>query len=577
METERERTVTWGERPVSMLRQLLTVQGLVLTAVLLIIAYLTIVPMVALLLRTFATDGALTLAPFEEVFGTTGIGKIALNTIAFSASSTFLAAIVGTGLAYVYVRTDVPFKRLIFALSLIPLILPSLLHTISWILLLSPRIGWFNHFLEPLFGPGALNVFTVGGMAFVQGLHLSPLVFLLMSAAFRSMDPSLEEAALLSGARRSTVFVRITLPLARPALLAAILVQMVNSLEAFEVPVLMGLPGGIFVFTSRIWQLLSSRFPPAFGEAGAFAITLLVFTTAGVFLSGRLLRRGRSFQTITGKGSRFRVIELGKWRYVAGVCVGLYFMIAVVFPLFVLIYASTQPFYARPSFESLRTMSLDNYRDVLSDGATLRAFKNSLALGLGSATAIMLVTAVAAWITVRTRIVGRTLVDALATFPLAVPGLVMGVALIFVYLRLPVGIYGTLWILGIAYFTRFMPYGMRSASSAMHQIGQELEEAAHTSGADWWQTFRRVLVPLLMPGLFAGWFYVFAASARELSSSILLYSPGNEVLAIRVFELYINGKFTETAALGMVMVLVLGVLVILIRKAGERLGSGQVT
>lgn len=576
MKTELEETVTPEKSRLSALRQLLTVQGLVLSVVLVVIGYLTIVPMVALLFRTFAPDGALTLEPFREVFGTTGIGTIALNTIAFSASSTILAAVAGTGLAYLYVRTDVPFKRLIFALSLIPLILPSLLHTISWILLLSPRIGWFNHVLEPLFGPGAVDVFTIGGMAFVQGLHLSPLVFLLMSAAFRSMDPSLEEAALLSGARRSTVFVRITLPLARPALLAAVLVQMVNSLEAFEVPVLMGLPGGIFVFTSRIWQLLSTQFPPAFSEAGAFAVTLLVFTTAGVFLSSRLLRRGRSFQTITGKGSRFRVTELGRWRWVAGCCVGFYFMIAVVFPLLVLFYASTQPFYSTPSLDSLGGMSLDNYRQVLTDGATLRAFKNSLVLGFGTATAVMLVTAVAAWITVRSRIVGRTTVDALATFPLAVPGLVMGVALIFVYLRLPVAVYGTLWILGIAYFTRFMPYGMRSASSAMHQIGQELEEAAYTSGADWWQTFRRVLVPLLMPGLFAGWFYVFAASARELSSSILLYSPGNEVLAIRVFQLYTNGNFTETAALGIVMVLALGLLVLLIRKAGERLGSGRV-
>ena len=182
---------------------------------------------------------------------------------------------------------------------------------------------------------------------------------------------------------------------------------------------------------------------------------------------------------------------------------------------------------------------------------------------------------VIAWVVVRTRTRGRLALDALTLSPLAVPGLVLGVALVFVYLRFPVPVYATLWILLIAYFTRFMPYGMRFASSSMRQLGGELEEAAKTSGAGWWQTFRRVLVPLLLPGLFAGWIYVLIVSMRELASSILLYTPGNEVLSVRIFELYESGRLTELAALGVLMMLVLVVLVAVAYRVGARLGAWE--
>ena len=275
---------------------------------------------------------------------------------------------------------------------------------------------------------------------------------------------------------------------------------------------------------------------------------------------------------MTGKGFRPRPVQLGAWRWPATAAVLIYVVLAAVLPLLVLFYVSTQPFYSSPSLEGLSQMTLSSYRDLLGDEQLLRAAKNSLLLGLGCATAVMLSMAVVSWLLVRTRIRGRWLVDGLAFLPIAIPGLVLGVALLIIYLRAPVPIYGTLWILFIAYFTRFMPYGIRSSSISMAQIGRELEESAHACGASWWSTFRRILLPLMLPGLVAGWIYIMLVSLRELSTSILIYSPGDEVLSIVIWEHYENGAFPELAALGLLMVLVTGALAVAAYRLSVRLG-----
>jgi iron(III) transport system permease protein len=217
-------------------------------------------------------------------------------------------------------------------------------------------------------------------------------------------------------------------------------------------------------------------------------------------------------------------------------------------------------------------MTLQPYRDVIHGDLAIQAVKNTVILGIGSATTVMLIAAVASWLVVRTTLPGRWLVDNLAFLPLVIPGLVLGVAMLFVYLRIPVAIYGTLWILFFAYLTRYMPYGMRYASTSMFQIGRELEESAQTSGAGWLQTFRRVLLPLLVPGMVAGWIYVVVVSVRELSSTIILYSPGKEVLSIVIWEQYQNGELPQLAALGMMMVGALVVLVGVAYKLGAKIG-----
>jgi iron(III) transport system permease protein len=543
----------------------------VLVGAVALIAYLTLVPLAYLLWRTFFEGGTPTFRFVRDAYEAYGLGTLVWNSLWFALASTVLAVTLGTLLAYLVVRTDVPGRTFLFVGALVPLVVPGVLYTISWIFLASPRIGTLNRLLEPLFGPGTLDVFSLKGMVVVEGLHLAPLAFLLMAASFRSMDPALEDAAVASGAGPFTTFRRVTLPLMRPALSASILIMAVRALEAFEVPALLGIPGGTWVFTSRIWRTLGA-YPPAYGEAGAYALSLLALTLLGVLLHTLVSRRARSFQTVTGKGFRPRRVELRHWRWPATALVAVYVAVAALLPLLMLLYVSTQPYYSTLSIDSLSRTTFSSFTDLLSDEQFLRASENSLLLGVGTATAVMICMAVAAWLVVRTRMRGRWLIDAFAFMPIAIPGLVLGVAILFVYLRLPLHLYGTLWILFIAYFTRFMPYGMRSASISLGQVAKELEESAQASGASWGHIFRRILLPLMLPGLAAGWIYILLISLRELSSSILLYSPGKEVLSIVIWERYANGDFPALAALGLIMVLATSALAVAAYRLSVRFG-----
>ncbi|HEX8931172.1 MAG TPA: iron ABC transporter permease [Actinomycetota bacterium] len=554
-------------------RELATPRTLLVGGVLVIVGYLAVVPLAYLLHDTFTGPAGFSLGAFTRAYtANSQAGRMMLNSVEFAVGSGALALALGTLLAYVQVRTDTPLKGLFFAASLVPLIIPGILYAASWIFLADPRIGLINAVLfKPVLGHGLFNTFSMWGMIWVQGLHLAPIAFLLMAAAFRSMDPALEEAALMAGAPRHVLLRRITMPLVRPAIVSAILLMFVQSLESFEVPGLLGLQNGIYVFTSRIYFVLR-QFPIDYGAAGAYALGLLAFAIAGVALSGWLSRNARGYQTVTGKAFRPRPMELGRARPVVGGLVVLYFAVAVVLPVAVLVYASLLKFYSAPSLESLRTMSLANYRTVLHTPLAITALRNSVILGIGAATVVMFLTAVASWVVVRTRAMGRRLLDMVAFTPLVVPGLVLGLALSFVYLRTALPIYGTLWILLIAYSTRYLPYGMRYASAAMSQTSGELEESAHVCGASWWQTFRRVLLPLASSGILAGWVYILVVSFRELSSSILLYSPGKEVLSILIWEQFENGQFTTLAAIGVCMVAILVLLVLLAYRFGARFG-----
>ena len=539
-----------------------------------LIVYVAVVPIGYLVRGTFWNGRGLTLEFFRSAYSAIGLSTMVVNSLLFAVGSTAVAVGLGTVLAYLVVRTDLRGRKIVFALALVPLIMPGILHTIAWIFLASPRIGLFNRWLEVLPGTPTFDVFSLPGMMLVEGLHLTPLVLLLMAAAFRSMDPSLEEAAATSGASVPTIIRRITVPLVRPALLAAILIMVVRALEAFEVPALLGIPGGIWVFTSRIWRVLNS-FPVDYGQAGAYSMSLVSITMIGLAIYYLMLKRSKRFQTLSGKGYRPQPISLGKWKPAAVTFVTAYVVIASLMPLLILVYASTQPFYSVPSLTSISNATFGNYLDVASHGPTLRALRNSLFLGVAAATIVIFVTAVAAWVIARTKTPGRWVVDGLASAPLVIPGLVVGVALLFVYLRSPLPIFGTIWILLIAYLTRYMPYGMRYSTASMYQIGIELEESAQMSGATWWQAFRRVMLPLLVPGLLAGWLYIFLVSVRELSSSILLYTPGNEVLSVVIFSRWEAGQLPQLAALGVLLVLGMTGLVFLAQRLGSQFGLGE--
>ncbi len=564
------------------LRRLVDARLWILGGAVFVVLYLAGVPLLLLLWGSLKVGNpteisALTLRNFQMAYGDPRSFTLLASSVIYAAGTCIFSLVLGTSMAFIIERTNTPLKSLFTAMALVPLIIPGILHTIAWILLLSPRIGAINRALMALFGltEAPFNIYGMGGMIWVEGLHLSPLVFVIMAAAFRSMDPALEEVGLTSGAGFPTIFRRITLPLALPAIASAGLLMFIRGLESFEVPALIGLRGGVKVFTSRIWLALK-EFPPDYGLAAAFAIGLVVISAIGILLYSRLTAESEQFATVTGKGYRPHIIDLGRWRYLTSAIFVLYFLFLVGLPLFILIWASLNPTYTAPSLDKLDRLTLDNYAFVLNMSRARTAFKNSLVLSLGSATIVMLLTAVIAWITVKTRWPGRSALDIVTFLPITIPGIVLGVSLIWVYLILPIPIYGTIWILLLAYITRYMPYGIRTNSASMIQIHDELEEAAVISGGSWLQTFRRVTLPLLKPGLIAGFTYVVVVSFRELSSSILLYSSKSIVLSILIFDLWDGGQFPIVSALSVLMIAILIVIVALASRLSAFFGVRSV-
>ena len=550
---------------------LLDAKSLTLIVIVIVVGYLALTPLGYLIYGTFFDDRGFSLDSFRRAYEFSGIWEMVYNSLIYAVGSALLAFVIGTSLAYVAIRTNVRFKSLLVATALVPLIIPGLLYAIAWIMLSSENIGFINQISNLIIGRPIVNIYGLAGMIWVEGTHVAPLVFLFMAAAFRSMDPSLEESALVCGASRWTMLRRVTIPLVRPAFTGAILLVAVKAIEGFEIPALIGLPSRIYVFTSRIYFEVQNF---DFGAAGALSVNLMLISIVGVFALAKLRGNARDYATVTGKGFRPQTIDLGRAKGPIAAIVLFWFVLTAVLPFLVMVYTSFLPYYQRFSFEAFGKFSWDNYANLFDNRIFLRSVKNSLVLAFGSATFIMVMVGIAAWLVVRGRMRGRTVVDQLTFLPMVVPGLVMGVALSFVYLRnpLPWQIYGTIWILMIAYSTRFMPYGMRYAVPSLTQISAELEESAHVSGATWWQVNRRILIPLMIPGLLAGWIYIVITSIRELSSSLLLYSPSNEVLAILIWIYNDKGELTTVSAIGVLLVLTLIVIVSVAYKLGGRIG-----
>jgi iron(III) transport system permease protein len=517
--------------------------------------------------------GGLTLGHYARAYIDPEFYPLFWNTLKFALGSSLLALFLGSYLAWVCERTNAPLRGLIASLVIVLFIVPGVLETVGWILLLSPKIGLVNLALRELTGARdfSLNIYSFGGMIWAEAMNLYPLVFLLMAAAFRSQDAALEEASLACGAGHLTTLRRITLRLVAPAMLSVALIVFIRAVESFEVPALVGVRAGVFVFTTKIYGALQ-RLRPQYGLACAYSVTLLILSMVGLFFYYRMTRAAERFATISGKGYRPRRIDTGAWRWpVAASCL-LIVGVTALLPLANLVWSSLTPYMALPSKEILPLLSARSYAELARLPFARIALGNSLILSLSSATFVMLLTSCIAWITVKTRLRGRFVLDQLAFLPIAIPGIVLGVSILLLYLTLPVPIYGTVWILLVAYITKYLPYGMRAASASMIQISKELEEASTASGASWARTFARIILPLLMPGFVAGWIYVAVASLRELSTSILLYSQQSIVLSILVFDLWESGLYGTVSALGVLMILFLLGVTWAARRVGARFG-----
>jgi iron(III) transport system permease protein len=543
-----------------------------------VLIYLAILPLFMLLKGSFEMEVAprefvLTLENYQKAYASEYTYSTFVNSLIFASGSASLTFLLGTILAWLTERTNTPLRGLFVPIAVVPLILPGVLESIAWIFLLSPKFGYVNVALMYLLGLQSppFNVFSLPGMIWVHSVGQVPLAFLMMVAAFKSMDPSLEESAMMSGANTGQTLRRVTMRLLMPTTASVLLILFVRTLESFETPALVGIPARIYVYTSEIY-LAFNEYPPDYGRGAALAVGLLLLSALGVWLYTRSTKESKKFQTVTGKAFRPRQFDLGPWKWVGFSFLMAYFIFVVLLPFLVLFWASFLPFFATPSWDAVQKLSLDNYRYLLGFRPFWDAMQNSILLATLTATVAMMLTSLIAWIVYKSRLPGSWLLDFLAFIPITVPGIVMGMALILLYVAFPLPIYGTIWLLLIAYVTRYIPYGMRSASGSILQIHSELEEAASASGASWWETFKRVTLPLLRPGIAAGWIYICIVSFREFSTSVLLATGESRVLSILLFTMFEQGQVTIVAAIGILMIVVLLAIVGVFYKVSGRVG-----
>lgn len=559
----------------------LEAQTWVLVVVSLVTAYLVLPPLYSVIqtsLFTTKLTGELdefTLSYYRDMFRELQVLGPFLNTVYFSVGSALLATLLGGLVAWIVTRTDSPLRGLGYFTAFASFGTPFILYTIGWLLILG-KAGPVNSWLRVFFdhsGP-VVNVYSMWGMVFVEALLWSPFVFLLLAASFRSMDPSLEEASAVCGARVWQTLRRISLRLMLPAFFSVLLLIFIRAFESFEIPALVGLPGDIRVLTTSI-LLDAQRMPPTYGRAGAFSVLLMLVVACTLYFYFCMTREASRFHTITGKGYRPALIQLGGWRYVTAAGLLLYSFVLLVLPFLIVLWASLLPFYIQPSLEAVSKFTLKNYVTAIHFPKITDSIKNSVLLGLGSATAVMVLTTLASWILVRTKLRGRWLLDLLTTLPLLFPGIVMGLAIMRFYLLVPIPIYGTLWILLIAFVTRYIPYGIRYTHSGLLQLHRELEEAAYASGASWLNAMRRITMPLLTPSFLGGWIFIFLLSAKELSMSILLVSPQTPVVSVAIYELWENGQVGELAAFGVIWTAILVSIAVAYYLFARRYGIQQ--
>lgn len=549
-------------------------QHILLLGVTGLVVYLVIFPLGMLIYSSFRTVGPGEAGPFTVInyinaYFDGETYRLLYNTALFAVTSLAIGLTLGVFFAWLVERTNAPLRNLAFALIPLTVAIPSMLYAISWLLLLSPNIGIINVALtkflgldEPLFNP-----YSILGMGFVEGLRIASTTFLMIVGIFRSMDPSMEEAAAASGAGTFTTMRRVTLRLMLPGILAAGIYCFTTAFDTFEVPALLGMPRGIHVFATKIYEA-SHAMPRDYGMVSTLSVILLLFACLWVYLYGRATRNVGSFATVTGKGYRPRVIDLGKWKYLGTVAFVAHFLIVIVAPVSIMVWGSLLPAYQVPSPELLPLVSLDSYKEILTFPYLLDALKNTLILLVLVPTLTVLIAAMAAWIVIRTRVPGRRILDMLTFIPHGIPAIVLALAVMWLYLRLPfIPIYGTLWIIMIAFITRYLAYSTRAMNGAMTQIHKELEEAAQMSGAAWTTTFFRVTTPLLLPSFIAVWIWVGMHVVRELSIAVMLYSPDSRVLSVLIWDLWQNGDVSYTCAIGVMLIVFLAALLF----AGRRL------
>ena len=546
----------------------------------LLLIWLIMVPLAVVIWGAFRDGqpgqaGEYTLMKFVEAYQGTLLQTIG-NTMIFALGAAFLCLTIGTFLAWVTERTNAPLRPLIYAVSLFPLIAPGVLMASAWVLVLHPKIGIINVAARTLFGiDGTLfNGYSMAGMIWAQAMDQISLPFLLMAAAFRSMDPALEEASAVAGARFSTTIRTVTLPLLLPAVLAVFLLVFVRAIESFDVPAVLGVPAGIPVFATQVFLAVWDM-PQDYNVASAFGVGYLAVSLFLLYLYHRATRMSERYVTVTGKAFRPRRMQLGRWRWPLSLFSLLLLTFSVGLPVFVFTWTSFVQFYQIPSLSQLPHFSLDNYRAILEMPHTAQSIYNTLLVGILSSLVIVLLAATISWIVIRSRVLGRKFLDFLSFSPIAIPGTVMGLALLWLYLVVPIPIYATIWILIVAFVGKYITVAVRSTHASLQQISVELEEVSTVSGASWGRTFRSVVLPLMAPGLVVAFIYSLSLTFKVLSMPILLGSVDTKLMSVTIYNLYQDGQYPMLSAMGVILLLLVLTLSLIGTYIGRRFGVKQ--
>lgn len=539
-----------------------------------VLALLVVVPVLMIGYASFLTaqpfSGASALAWTATNYALLWNGEIgiaALNTLGCALGGTLVAIVVGCGLAWLVARTDVPFKPFVQLAAIMPLFVSVLVASAAWSSLASGRTGYLNIALASVGIPWHVNVESRTGIALVFGLYYAPYVFLFMQSALALVNSDMEEAAAISGAPIGKILRRITFPLVKPALLGSMLLVFALMVEDFPVPQLLGSPVGIETLSVAIYNLMM-HVPAQPNAASALSVLLMAATATLVFVQRRLLG-GNDYRTVTGKGMQPRVLRLGRTRWFAFGFVALYVLLAIAAPAFALLEGAFRTNMYIPDVGALFApsgLSVAPLVAALTDPDVIHGAENSLGSGLGAALAGGALCFVLAYVVHRTKLPGRAPLEYLATLPVAVPALVLGIGILWTWLAAPLPVYGTLAILTIGYVSRFLPQGYRAISSSIAQIHEDLEHAAQIAGANRLQVIRRITFPLVRGGVVSSAFILLILSIRELTASLFLYTTGTRTLAIVIYEKYVTGSWSAVASISLVFTLVLAVLTL----AGRR-------
>ena len=548
-----------------------------MTLLLILVGFLVLTPLALMIFNSFQTarpgepiiyglDG------WYKAFTTPGIVTAMTNTFRLAITRQAIALLIGAFFAWLIARTDIPMKGTLEFLFWLSFFLPALPETMGWILLLDPKYGLLNQGLislgaikEPLF-----NIYSFWGIVWAHLGGTVSVKVMLLAPAFRNLDAALEEASRISGASGWHTFFHILVPVMMPAILVTTILGIIRSLEAFEIELLLGTPIGLQVYSTKIHELVTWE-PPQFAPAMALSTVFL-----GVLLLMVALQRGfiakRVYTTLTGRGFSMRRTPLGRWRYPAFILVLTFALVITVIPTTLLLTGTFMKLFG--FFNIAEPWTLDNWRHTLQDPVLLRSIGNTLAIGLGSGIVGVLFYSVIAYVVVRTPYRANWLLDFLSWLPWSIPGILLGVALLWFFLqtRIFLPIYGTIYILMIAMVIKSMPFGTQLVKSVLLQLGNDLEEASKVCGATWWDTYRRVVLPLIFPALVTVGLVGFISAARDIGTVILLGSGRSRTLSLLMLDFAAGAEFEKATVVAVMVVLLVVAAALLARIFGGNVG-----